>query len=233
MVVERRGDADVGEVLAGPRSASHHAAPSGRLVALADSLVDGVDAIDLADRVVQDCRELLGVAEAAIVLDDLRGHVSVLASTTEGGCLDTILEEPDVDEAEVEERLRACGLTTSYGIPLRFRDSPIGAIRLFCQDQVLSEAQLDDVRLLASLATMALLSHRAIDRRESVAQRLQAVLNDRITVEQAKGVLAERDSLTPAAALHVMRAEAEHAGVALSTVAQRVVVEQERRAWLG
>jgi hypothetical protein len=59
------------------------------------------------------------------------------------------------------------------------------------------ETQLQDALLLASLATVAPFTHRAVDKTEAVVQRLQPVLSDRITIEQAKGVLAERESLTP------------------------------------
>jgi len=79
------------------------------LVSLADSLVDGFDAVDLADRVVRDCLRLEGVAEAAIVLDDLRGNVRVLASSTEDGQLAALLEDGGLAASEFEERLRAWG----------------------------------------------------------------------------------------------------------------------------
>ena len=99
------------------------------------------------------------------------------------------------------------GLTARCVVPMRFRDRTIGEVNLFCRGGGLSETQLGDARLLASLATVALLTHRAVDRREAVVQRLQSVLNDRITIEQAKGVVAERESLTPSVALQRLRDE--------------------------
>jgi len=125
------------------------------------------------------------------------------------------------------------GLTARCVVPMRFRDRTIGEVNLFCRGGGLSETQLGDARLLASLATVALLTHRALDRREAVVQRLQSVLNDRITIEQAKGVVAERESLTPSVALQRLRDEAERDRVTLSAVAHRVVTDQERRARPG
>lgn len=53
------------------------------LIYLADTLAAGVDVIDVADRLVQTCRHVFGVAEAGIMLDDQRGSLRVLASSSE------------------------------------------------------------------------------------------------------------------------------------------------------
>ena len=54
-----------------------------RLVTLADSLVTGFDPVDLADHLVLSCLDFLPVVSAGIMLDDQRGHLRVLASSSE------------------------------------------------------------------------------------------------------------------------------------------------------
>jgi hypothetical protein len=59
---------------------------------------------------------------------------------------------------------------------------------------------------------------------ERVAQ-LQHALSSRIVVEQAKGVLAERYSLTPAEAYELIRLAARSNGIKVHTLSNRVLAE--------
>src|SRR3954464_11621409 len=63
-----------------------------RLVTLADTLVTGFDVVDLADRLVSSCLEFLPVTSAGIMLDDQRGSLRVLASSSEETRLLELLE---------------------------------------------------------------------------------------------------------------------------------------------
>ena len=51
-------------------------------------------------------------------------------------------------------------------------------------------------RALTDVASIGLLRGRAIRERELLTEQLQTTLNDRRTVEQAKGILAQRRDVT-------------------------------------
>src|SRR5947199_5023883 len=85
------------------------------------------------------------------------------------------------------------GFGAVYALPMRLRSDTIGALNLFDRDpDTITEATLRIGQALADVATIAILQQRAVQAREELAQQLQTALNSRVTIEQAKGVLAER-----------------------------------------
>ena len=60
-------------------------------------------------------------------------------------------------------------------------------------------------------------------RRETVAEQLQAALNSRVVIEQAKGVLAERDQVGMEGAFAALRKHARDHNLKLADVALAVV----------
>src|SRR5680860_1784813 len=52
-------------------------------IRLADTLVAGYDVVELLQQLVEDCVVLLGATSAGVLLDDQRGTLQVVASTSE------------------------------------------------------------------------------------------------------------------------------------------------------
>ena len=73
------------------------------------------------------------------------------------------------------------------------------------------------------VATIGILQERAIRRREVLTEQLQAALNSRVTIEQAKGVLAQRGNLTMHAAFDRLRHYARAHNLRLTEVARQIV----------
>jgi GAF domain-containing protein len=217
-------------------------------VALADTLVDDYDIVELLDHLVNACVELLGVAAAGLLLDDQKGNLAVVASSSEetrllevfqlqndeGPCLDCVRRGASVVSGDLREDVSrwplfvpaavAAGFLSVTAVPLRLRDHTIGGLNLF--DDSAQSMPPDDRRLaqaLADVATIGILHRRSAHRSTMVAEQLQHALNSRIVIEQAKGVLAERSNMTMQSAFEVLRRHARNHNLKLTDVALAVV----------
>jgi GAF domain-containing protein len=216
-------------------------------VTLADTLVADYDVIEVLHQLTVECVELLGVDAAGLLLSDQRGTLQMAAASTErarvvelfqlqsdeGPCLDCFrtsqpIAAPDLREMTEWPRFIAHTLETGYrsvhAVPMRLRNETIGALNLFSVNPGgLERDELLIAQALADVATIGILQERALRRREVLAEQLQAALNSRIIIEQAKGVLAERGKLDMARAFQVLRGHARSTNQRLSDVALGVV----------
>jgi hypothetical protein len=111
-----------------------------------------------------------------------------------------------------------------HALPLRLRGEAIGTMNLFHrQPGALPEADLALGQALADVATIGILSERAVRRGEVVTEQLQTALNSRVVIEQAKGVVAQHGGLSMDAAFDRLRCYARNHNARLSEVARKVV----------
>ena len=78
-------------------------------------------------------------------------------------------------------------------------------------------------RALVDVATIGILQERAVHQQEVVAGQLQVALNGRVTIEQAKGILAERLRTTPNDAFLILRRYARDHNLPLTQLASDVI----------
>jgi AmiR/NasT family two-component response regulator len=81
---------------------------------------------------------------------------------------------------------------------------------------------------MADVATIGILQERGSQRREVLAHQLQDALSSRIVIEQAKGVIAERQGVHVDSAFEQLRTWARSHGEPLSEVARRIVANELR-----
>jgi hypothetical protein len=215
-------------------------------VELADALVDDFDVIEVLHVLTERCVELLDVEAAGLMLADARGNLHTVAASDEqarllelfevqneqGPCLDCYRTgEPlvNVDLAAARERwpgfvpqALAGGFGTSSALPLRLRANVIGALNLF-RSGALEDADLRLGQAMADAATISVLAYRAIRQGELLGAQLQAALDSRVVIEQAKGVLAERRQIGMDEAFRRLRGYARSHNRLLSELARDVV----------
>ncbi len=216
-------------------------------VEMADTLVDDFDVIDFLHVLTARCVQLLGVAAAGLLLADQRDKLRVVAASSErtrllelfalqtdqGPGLDCFrsgqpVSAPDLPAVVRWPRFSAAAAEIGFGavhaLPMRLRTDVIGALSLFNVDAGgLDAGRLRIGQALADVSTIGLLQQRAIRHREVLVEQLQTALQSRVTIEQAKGVLAERLQLDIGEAFTALRDHARRHNRRLSEVAQAVV----------
>jgi AmiR/NasT family two-component response regulator len=107
---------------------------------------------------------------------------------------------------------------------MRLRDTVIGALNLFsATSQPLAQDYVELGQALADVATIGIVHERTVRQYEAVTEQLQAALNSRIRIEQAKGVLAERMAVSVDEAFGMLREHARASEQKLSAIAQAVI----------
>jgi transcriptional regulator with GAF, ATPase, and Fis domain len=221
---------------------------SDTFVALADTMVDDFDVIDFLHMLTDRSARLLSVSAAGVVLADPRGELRMAAASSEaaglielfqvqndqGPCLDCVRTGQPVTAADLAEpgqrwpRFAAAATRAGFGavdaLPMRLRDQVVGALNLFsARAGPLGPAELRIGQALADVATIGLLQERNVRRAETLAEQLQAALNSRVVIEQAKGKLAERTSLDMDQAFTLLRQYARNTNQRLTDVARYVI----------
>ena len=217
-------------------------------VELADTLVDEFDLVEFLHILVDRCVELLDVSAAGLMLVDFRGRLQVMASSSEnirllelfqlqnddGPCLECYrtgqpVDHPDLASAEgrwprFAPAATEAGFRTVHALPMRLRAEILGAFNLFhTNPHQLDSSVIQIGQAMADVATIGLIQERSLRHHETLIDQLQTALNNRIIVEQAKGVLAERRSITPAEAFDVLRAYARRHHHRLTDLATHVI----------
>ena len=216
-------------------------------VEAADTLVDDFDVIDFLQTLAERCVQLLDVEAAGLMLADQRGVLHATAASSEnarllelfelqadaGPCVDCYRGATPIVNADLDanaqrwprfaEAARATGFVSVHALPLRLRETVIGALNLFCSKPgPISE---DDVRIgqaLADVATIGILAQRSLQQADLLSTQLQSALNSRIAIEQAKGVLAERHKITVDEAFGILRRHARNNNLRMSDLARDV-----------
>lgn len=217
-------------------------------VKLADTLVGDFDAEGFLRFLAARARETLCADASAVVLSEVSGQLRAASD-----CADKIRSEPVwgllpgdgpvmecfrtgtsivvPDMAERNNRWnrflsasRSAGFAALHAVPLRLRDTTIGAMALFSRQRGTPPPETARIaEAMAEAATIALLHQRALVHEQTLAEQLQTAFTSRILIEQAKGVLAERLDTSVDSAFTLLREHARSRNLRLAELAAKVL----------
>jgi GAF domain-containing protein len=218
------------------------------LVELADTLVADFDVVELLTLLADRCVEVLDVAAAGLMLAGPDGDLRVMASSSEamrvlelfelqskeGPCPDCYLSGKPVINQDLAmatgrwprfaPQALAAGFHSVHALPMRLRGTVIGALNLFhLEPGEMGGADVEAAQALADVATIAILQHRAALEAQVVNQQRQHALNSRIIIQQAKGMVAERQGLNMEQAFTALRNHARNHNLRLVVLAEAVI----------
>jgi hypothetical protein len=92
---------------------------------------------------------------------------------------------------------REGGFSSVSAVPMRLRSQVIGALNLFStRSTALTQRDLTVAQAMADIATIGILQERAIHDSRAFSAQLEAALDSRIVIEQAKGIVAQRNQVS-------------------------------------
>jgi transcriptional regulator with GAF, ATPase, and Fis domain len=217
-------------------------------VSIANSMADGIDIVELLSGLTHDCARLLDIASAGLLLADGHGTLHVLAASSErthdleifqlqrdeGPCLDCFHSGQQVSVNDLSQETdrwpqfvaaaTAAGFAAVHALPMRLRGTTLGALNLFNTNAgALAADDLALAQALAHVASIALVSDKAANDKETINEQLQTALTSRVAIEQAKGILAQLGSLDTDQAFAVLQRYAQNHNAHLSQVAHQLV----------
>jgi GAF domain-containing protein len=217
-------------------------------VELADNLEDGFEVLDFMQTLVDRSVAILYASGACLTLADARGELRLIASTSnsaqsleltalanaEGPCIDAFATGEavvNVKSAEAVARwprfmdaAAALHFRAVHVVPLGLGSRVLGALSLLYAEPV--ELTEDDQVLataLAKVAAIGLLHEPTPRQKELLAERLQIAVDERVALEQAKGIVAERAHIDMESAFQLLLRHSRQAQHPLSTIAARVL----------
>lgn len=186
------------------------------------AIADGAETVEVCTRLAHRCVALLPVAAAGILLRDPAGSLQVIGASSpsahlldlfqvqndEGPCLECLASGEAVADVGLADSgrwprfsalARQQDFSAVYALPLQSRDVTVGALNLFAR-WPLPEERLVIAQALADIATLSLLHVDARVDSTLLIQRIRLAVESRNTLDQARGMVAERDAASPALA---------------------------------
>ncbi len=217
-------------------------------VELADTLVEDFDLVEFLYQLTERVVEMSIASEAGILLADEAGDLQFMAASKErthllelfqiqnqeGPCQECFTTGRPVGVNDLQdERSRwpkfapkalSVGFRSAQAVPLRLRGEVLGALNMFrTEPGGLGDDDRAVVQAMADVATIGLLQQREVHRANTVASQLQHALHSRVSIEQAKGIVAEQAGVSMTTAFGMLRDHSRNRNFKLSGLAHAVV----------
>jgi ANTAR domain/GAF domain len=170
-----------------------------------------------------------------VAASDERGRIveRLQEEIGEGPCLDAFEEASPTLTPDVAGDARwptlgplagKHGIHAVLGVPVRLDDSPVGTLNVYASDyHEWDDGEIDAIQAFARIVASVLRSAIDAHVQGKLTLQLQYALDRRIVIEQAKGILMEREGLPAEAAFERIRRHARSSRERVADVARRIV----------
>jgi GAF domain-containing protein len=193
-------------------------------VDLADSLAATFDVLDFLHLLTKRLVEVLDVSAASVVLIDPAKELQLVAASEERARLLEMIGLQHSDGPSLDAHRTGTAITVALGsdrpgwptlwptftqearrlgyggvgaVPMSRYERRLGALNLFlAEDAPATDRDMATAQAMADVATIAILQQQTQREAQVLSQQLQHALDSRVTIEQAKGILAERTGLS-------------------------------------
>jgi len=214
-----------------------------------DTLISDLDAVDYLATATERGAELLGGARIGVLVADPGGMLTAVAAAPDrkrmidllelqnqgGPALTCYRDCEQVVNAQLNDRAHNAwpafaprasreGVCTVHAFPLCADAAAIGVLCILDpRSHDLDRRELGLAQSLAGLATRGILAQRRTRHPSHIADQLRASLEERKTIDQAKGFVAERLTVDVDTAFALMRAYTRKTAVRLGDLAFAIV----------
>jgi GAF domain-containing protein len=218
-------------------------------VDLTETMVVNFDLVEFLHELTVRCGLVLDADAVGLMLADDRNRLRLIAASSEQTQLLDFLKGnaddgpglvafqtgqtvccPDLSLDDqgwpgFSDQVRDAGFRAVHAVPMRLHAEIVGVMTLFFRSPTdLPAAGARTARALADVATVGLVQQRAIRERQVLARQVRSAFDDRVLVELAKGVLAERLHIGVDEAFAAMRHHAGASDRRLTDLALRLAV---------
>ncbi len=224
------------------------------LAATAEALVTDVDVMEILDDLASHTAKLLDIAAAGVMFVDRSERLRLVAASDEhthwialfhlliyqqGPCVQC-LQTGQITSTPALEAHRpqwssfitaatTLGVHTVHALPLRLHTHTLGVLVLLrAPPTPLSDDDLALAQSMADLVVISLCQQHTLDQQGWASAQLAATLNGRVTIEQAKGVLAGYGDIAIDQAFNLLYLYAHAHNLRLDDLARHVVTEPDQ-----
>jgi GAF domain-containing protein len=209
---------------------------------------------DAMHQIVQTTHAIFAVDGASLMLANAEHHLLNAAVSDarmkhleelqirhqEGPCISAFEDKQLVSAEDLAQEIRwpafsphavACGVGAVLASPIPYNQDAVGVVAVMSEQRRPWSAEAE-LALLAftDLAALLIATMMMGEQQTELAAQLQSALNSRAIIEQAKGVLIERQGLSAYAAYQQLRAQARSERRKLAVVSAELVRSAVRQA---
>ncbi len=212
------------------------------------AILNPYDPGELLHRLTSHSMELLDASGAGIMLENQDGELSFAAASDdqvlaielhqervrEGVCFEAyrqnrMLGVEDVTELSRQwpayaERVQHAGLRSVLGTPMNAYGRTIGVINIYRQgDAPWSPADIEAAEVIASVGAGYIVHASEMQAQHDLTEQLQAAIDTRDVIGQAKGIIMHREAVTDREAFEILRTTSQQSNRKLRDVARLVI----------